>query len=67
MKRLIAFALVSLALAVGITGCAHEQLTRTKVRNAAIVAATIGGVVLLASQYHCAEPCNIGATPDVRR
>jgi hypothetical protein len=58
MKRLIAFALVSLALAIGITGCAHERLNRPTVRNAAVVAAMIGGLVFLASQYNCGD-CNI--------
>ena len=60
MKRLIAFALVSLALAIGITGCAHDRLSRPTARNAAIAAVMIGGVVLLASQYNCGD-CNIGA------
>lgn len=65
MKRLIAFALVSLALAIGITGCAHDRMSRPSARRAAIVASVVAGVLLLASQVNCAN-CNIGSDPTAR-
>lgn len=66
MKRLIAFAFVSLALAIGITGCAHDRMSsRPNARRAAIVASVVAGIVLLASQVNCAN-CNIGTDPTAR-
>jgi hypothetical protein len=59
MKRLIAIASLSTALAIGTTACAHKQLTKTHAVEVAATAAVIAGIVILSSQAQCGN-CNIG-------
>ena len=66
MKRLLAFTILSVALAIGMTGCASGRLQQASVKQIAITAAVITGVVLMATTYECAN-CNIGIEPQAAR
>ncbi|HEX5060804.1 MAG TPA: hypothetical protein VFV99_15655 [Kofleriaceae bacterium] len=59
MKRFIALILLSTALAVGTTACAHQQLTKLHAAETVATAAVIAGMVLLAAQAKCGD-CNVG-------
>ncbi len=58
MKRLIASVSLSLALAIGTTACAHQQLTKPRVAETAAAVAVIAGPFILAANANCAN-CNI--------
>ena len=64
MKAFVLYVVLSVALAIGITGCAHERL-RPTARTAA-TAAVVVGVIVLATMYTCAD-CNIGGDPNASR
>lgn len=65
MKRLIAYVVVSTLLAIGATGCAHNQLNKASAKQI-VTGAVVVGVVLLAATYNCAN-CNIGTEPTTQR
>jgi len=58
MKRFIAAVTFSTALAVGMTSCAHQQLSKARLAEGAATAAVIAGLVILAASTQC-ENCNI--------
>ncbi|HEY5947218.1 MAG TPA: hypothetical protein VIV40_17060 [Kofleriaceae bacterium] len=59
MKRFIASVCISTALAIGLTSCAHSQLTKQRAVQVAASAALITGMVVLAANARCGN-CNIG-------
>ena len=59
MRCLLAYCTLSLALAIGTTSCAHQQLSKKHAAEVAATAAVIGGIVLLAATEQCGN-CNIG-------
>jgi hypothetical protein len=61
MKVLISYCILSLALAIGTTACAHSQVSKQTAIEVAGTAALIAGIVALAATQNCGN-CNIGGT-----
>jgi hypothetical protein len=59
MKRFVTAISLSTFLAIGMTSCAHQQLTKRHAVEGAATAAVIAGMIILAANANCGN-CNIG-------
>jgi hypothetical protein len=59
MKRLIALSSLSLALAIGSTACAHQQLSGSRAKDAVIGTAVFAAVITAAVLLPCNECKNV--------
>ncbi|MBA3394727.1 MAG: hypothetical protein H0T89_18920 [Deltaproteobacteria bacterium] len=62
MKRFVILLAVSLVASIGLTSCAHKQLTNRQVANAAVSTALVVGVVVIAVVTDC-QDCNLNGAP----
>jgi len=63
MKAFVLYIVLSVALAIGVTGCAHQKLNSAKTARTAATAALIVGVIVLAGSYSCGD-CNVSPSSD---